>query len=128
VLSPPPGSDPFRTEPSEDELAELKRLKEISERVHIKLKSALRLANRYRPKEPKPGEVAKKETLRYAEKALQRIEALAPKGATRYLPDPAKTFPTTVTTVSTVYDDPRRVVLNGAVPPEAYDDPKRVKL
>jgi hypothetical protein len=110
----PPSAGQFHADVTEDDIAELKQAEEIARNLRRKLKSAQRLVNRYRDKTPTPSDVARKETMQLAERALQQIEAHAPKGPVKYLPDPAKSnFPDKIITRSTVYDDPRRVRLDG---------------
>jgi hypothetical protein len=113
VMSPPVGADQFHADVTEEDIAELREAKAIADRLRRKLKSAQRMVNKYRDKTPKPSDVVRRETTRLAERALQQIEELAPKGPVRYLPDPAKQFPTETITRFTVYDDPRRVRLDG---------------
>jgi hypothetical protein len=127
LMSPPTGPDQFHADVTEDDIAELKQAKEFADLLRKKFKSAQRMVNKYRDKTPSPSKVVQRETMRLAERALQQIEELAPKGPVRYLPDPAKSnYPTVISRFETTYPDPTRSVLTANQ--ADYDDPRRVRL
>jgi hypothetical protein len=115
------------TEPTKDELRELEGLKRGSGLAHLKIKNAARMIRRYRPKGLSVKQRADNEAVRYEQRAARRLEELAPKNPSLYMPDPTKMRFPDITTETTIYDDPRRVRLEG-MPQSAYESPKRVRL
>jgi hypothetical protein len=114
-------------EPSDEEIEDLAKLKAHLDGLERKVRNAYGVMNKYRPKaEADQREVVRKESVRYAERALQRLDKLKPRGVQE--PEQSIEEADTVRQLMS-----RTIVDTGLASPmsqydPAYDNPRRVKL